>query len=159
MAIGGLFFIFIANILLLTPLLINFYSASNNTKVELEALKSKPASNDYRDLENTIRDTKIAMDLLKSDMAERQHIARTIIEALDNRTEGISIDSIYWASDDSGKRLNLNGVASTREVLRKYVLTLQSNKAFSGVDIPVSAFAKAEEAGFSITIKVNQANQ
>lgn len=154
---GILLFIFVISLLFLTPILINVYSASNNAKVELEALKSKPASSDYRDLEDTIKEIKLAMDILKTDMTLRPHIAGAIIEVLKDRSAGISIENISWFSDESGIRLNINGTASSRELLRKYVLVLQSNKSFFKVDIPVSAFAKAEESNFSIMIKINEA--
>lgn len=158
-ALGGVLIIWVASLLLLTPMLINVYSASNNTKTELDALKNKPASNDYRDLENTIKDAKKATSILKDEISLHPHIAEMITQALDNRPKGVLIDSIVWFNDSSGLRLNLNGIASTRELLRKYVLALQSNKAFSGVDIPVSDFAKSEKADFSITVKFNINNQ
>lgn len=158
-ALGVSLFILTATLLLLVPLLINVHSANNNTKVELNALKSKPASNNYRDFESIIKNTKKAIDILKVNLSGRKHIANVITEALDNKPKGVSVESIYWIDNEFGVKLNVNGVASSRESLRKYVSILQSNKSFSGVDIPVSDFAKAEEAEFSITLKVSKGNK
>lgn len=151
-----LLFIFIVSLLFITPILINAYSSSNNTKVELEALKGKPASNDYRELEDTIKEIKKAMDILKIDISLRPHIAESIIAVLENRPKGVSVENISWVNEESGIKLSISGIASNRELLRRYVLLLQSNKMFSGVDIPVSAFAKAEESNFSILVKINK---
>lgn len=159
-AIGGLLFVFVADFLLLIPFLVNIYYGSKNAKNELDVLTSKPASNDYRDLENIIKETKSDMNLLKNDMSQRQHIANVLTNVIRYKPNGISIEDMSWSNDDSGIRLNLGGIASTRELLRKYVTILQSDKSFPRVDIPVSAFAKAEKADFVITITVaDKANE
>ena len=133
-ALGGLLFVFIVNTVLLVPFLMNVYRGSKNTKDDLNTLKNKTASNDYRELEATIKETKTAINLLKTDMSERLDIANIIAEALTDKPKGILINNISWFNDGSDKRLKLSGVASVRETLRKYILTLQANKTFSGVD-------------------------
>ena len=129
--VGGLLIIFTFSTALLFPLLITVYSANKNTEVELVALRNRPASSNYRDFENIIKETKKAMNILKTDMLNRQHIAKMITDALESKPKGISVENIYWAKDDSGVKINLNGIAGNRELLRRYVLSLQSNKSFS----------------------------
>lgn len=151
--------VFVISMFILSTLLVNVYFGSESAALELATLKSKPASNDYRDLENSIRGTKASLATLAVDMTGRPRILNMITEALQNKPKNIFINNISWSVGDNGAVLNLSGTASSREVLREYVLVLQSDKSFSGVDIPVSNFAKAEDADFSITIVANNANQ
>ncbi|HEY9584438.1 MAG TPA: hypothetical protein VJI33_02575 [Candidatus Paceibacterota bacterium] len=153
-ALGVTFSIFIVSLLIFIPIFISITSASHNTKIELDAIKSKPASSDYRDLEKTIQETKRAADILRGDMMSRPHIASALIKALENKPKGVSIESLSWVNENPKIKLVVNGVADSRELLRQYVSLLQSNKSFSSVVIPVSAFAKAVDADFSITLEV-----
>lgn len=49
-------------------------------------------------------------------------------------------------------RMTLSGIASTREVLRAYVLALGALPFVTGVDLPISVYAKESSIPFVITL-------
>ncbi|CAN5714075.1 hypothetical protein BH11PAT2_BH11PAT2_09010 [soil metagenome] len=49
--------------------------------------------------------------------------------------------------------MTLTGVATTRDTLRQYTLSLQGVSFITSVDLPISAYAKESDIPFTITLK------
>lgn len=74
-----------------------------------------------------------------------------------HRPSSIKITGIAVKSTASGGRtLSITGEARDRDALLAFSHTLESEKAFSSVSVPVSNFAEAEDINFSILVDVRQ---
>lgn len=85
---------------------------------------------------------------------------------LSKKVAGIRIGDIGYTSstraespEDVRILLTLSGVASTRETLLLFAKTLESDKMFSSVDLPISNFVKNQNLPFTINIEITDPNQ
>lgn len=65
---------------------------------------------------------------------------------------GIALTGFSFAPSQTGATMNLSGVASTREALRSYEETLRTAPFITGVDLPISAYAKERDIEFTVTL-------
>ncbi|MGE5540867.1 MAG: hypothetical protein ACM3TU_01105 [Bacillota bacterium] len=73
---------------------------------------------------------------------------------LDIPRPGITISGFTFTApiQDGKTTMMITGTAATRESLRSYALTLGQQPFISGVDLPISAYAKEADIPFSITL-------
>lgn len=150
------FFVFVCGALLLLPSLAKVNYGIKKAGSDFDILSKKPAVSDYRDMENTIKEVKVELDVLNKQIAAHTNVADEIERVLKNKPSGIKVENITWLRDEKGEELALNGKAANRDSLNKYFKVLSSDSAFSKVSLPISDFAKSEGAQFSITINLNK---
>ncbi len=115
-------------------------------------MKKLPTGENYKDLEDVLKKTKKEIDFLKINSAARSDIAEVIQHVLRFKPKGISVDSIAWVLASNEQQVVVNGIASNRDLLRKFVSILEADKDFSEVSLPVSSYTKFADANFSITL-------
>lgn len=74
-------------------------------------------------------------------------------EILESRVSNIKITSISY--DDggvNGKKIGVSGTAHSREALLLFRRSLEYNKAFKSVDLPIENFVKGADIQFSLNI-------
>jgi Tfp pilus assembly protein PilN len=82
----------------------------------------------------------------------RKSLATEIITSVTERLpKGIYLNSIQYFSKDSKRTINISGSIESRAQIRAYVSSLESDKLFDSVTVPVSALADADEGHFVIT--------
>lgn len=140
--------------LVLLPVLLNVSTDNNRMADNVNNIKNRPASSDYMELEKTVKNTKLALDILKRELPTRPHIADSIAKALANKPSGVAVKNITWFFDEAGQKLALSGESANRDSLRKYANILKNRPFFSEVELPVSNYAKSEDADFYITLRV-----
>ena len=70
-------------------------------------------------------------------------------------TPGIALSSVtYGLNSDGSAALSVSGLAATRESLQAFVASLQAAPGFSGVNVPVSAFAQDKNISFGLSMQV-----
>jgi hypothetical protein len=70
---------------------------------------------------------------------------------IDRRPSGLTIDAIQYVSKDGKETSRISGTINSRAQLQAYVSSLESDKLFDSVNVPVSALADADEGLFVIT--------
>ena len=150
------FIMLVSGVLVLVPSLIKVESRIKKATSDFDILSKKPAANDYRDLENIIKGTKVEIDVLIKQNAAHSEVADKIKRVLKNRPWGIRIENIAWLKDEKEEEMVISGRASNRDLLNKYFKVLSSDSSFSKVSLPISDFAKSEDAQFSITINLSK---
>lgn len=145
----------IVNIILLTPSL--FYSSiqKNIIKSQTESLKNNNTGVDPK-YSFLIEDLNFKLKKINDFRKEQFLISENIInEVLKSKTLGINITSInYYKDPIKGKILQLNGYALTRENLLFYKNSLEDNKNFKQIDLPISSFIKSKNLQFNLIINL-----
>ena len=65
---------------------------------------------------------------------------------------GIRLTGFSFAPEDEGAVMTVSGVASTREMLRRFEQSLASEPYVTAADLPISAYAKESDIAFTITL-------
>lgn len=66
--------------------------------------------------------------------------------------EGVRLRGFSFAPQESGAQMLVSGVASSRESLRRYEQALADQPFITGVELPISAYAKESNIDFTITL-------
>jgi hypothetical protein len=74
-----------------------------------------------------------------------------ISAVIDRRPTGLKIHSIQFISKDGKDTTRISGTIEKRAQIQAYVTSLESDKLFSSVKVPVSQLADADEGLFVIT--------
>ena len=78
---------------------------------------------------------------------------RVVNEIIESKVSGIKISRIFYENDSAkGKKIEIEGIASSREELLSFRQTLEDNKAFQNVDLPISNFVKGSNIQFFLTL-------
>jgi len=79
--------------------------------------------------------------------------AKVINEVVLKKMYDIKITSIFYESNEMGeKKVNINGIASSRERLLLFRRALENDTAFKKVDLPISNFVKGTNIRFFLTL-------
>lgn len=144
-----------SSIVLLLPSVYILSQNGGRLKEELEEFKKAPESEDYQILAKEVRLTRSRLQALKK-YPERFEVAEILKKVVDGKPKGAKIDTITFSSAEDGLKITLNGIATNRELLRTFVNSLKNDTTFTGVDVPLSSFAKAEDAEFIITLSIKK---
>ncbi len=144
-----------ACVIALAPRMFLVFIEHRGVSKQLDDLKNKPASIDYKNLESSVSLTKKQIDSAKKNLEGRSYLSKILPELLNGKPRGISITNISFSKGEKENTLYISGTADSREDLRQFSAILKSNMTFSGVDVPVSNFAKSTENDFSITLKLS----
>lgn len=78
---------------------------------------------------------------------------KVINEIIAEKMPDIKITQITYEVDaKTGKKVNINGLAPSRERLLLFRLALEDNNAFQKVDLPISNFVKGSNIKFSLSL-------
>lgn len=107
---------------------------------------------------NLPEDIKSKLDFISSRNSEKSPV-HFINLVLSKRSSGIYIDSIFSTNLRNGDKikisgLTISGVAKDRKSLVDFSKSLEEEKSFSRVEIPVSSLTKESNLPFSIDISI-----
>ncbi len=88
-------------------------------------------------------------------------LTAAVKEILARRPIGVTINSLtYHPQEGTDGQLvvavSLKGIANRREAIMEFVKNLQTEPTFTGINIPVSSFAKDRDIEFSLTFTQNE---
>jgi cell division protein FtsB len=66
--------------------------------------------------------------------------------------DGILLSGFSFAPTKDGAVMNLSGTAPTREALRRFEQSLKGAPFITGVDLPISAYAKERDIDFTVAL-------
>lgn len=145
--------IFIGSISLLPAYLVSRakYNAVNQ-KLELQKKEVIPTLSEETNL--VVEKINSKLDLIENIQKTQFFISEKIINAIiANKMSEIKIINISYENDKiTGKKVNIEGVAPSREALLSFRLALEGNKLFKKVDLPISNFVKGSNIQFSLSL-------
>ncbi len=165
--------IFLAGALMIwiIPVVVSYIISNyeiEDLKREMQAIGQINLSNNIATSTVIARDVKNKLDILNRPLTRSlpQNISDIFssIIALAKinekvRLTSLSYDQVDIKNDDVasvGHRVVLSGVANDRTSLQNFVKTLQSQSAFSSVDLPVSNLIVSKDVPFFATIMIKQ---
>ncbi len=78
---------------------------------------------------------------------------KVIQEIINSKVFDIKITRIFYESDGAtGKKIGIDGTASSRERLLLFREALEENPAFKNVDLPISNFVKGSDISFHLNL-------
>lgn len=156
LTIVGLLFLsvlwIVASIATIPALFLSYQIEGYNRQV-VEALKKEITDISSEDIskELSVSNKKIAA-LAVDEVAKYSH--SMVGNILAYRVRGIKIFGLEIQGQNSATRdITITGEASSREALLAFVKTLERDKGFSNVTVPVSDFAPVTDINFSIILK------
>lgn len=142
-----------ATAVLLVPTYV-FLSASAQTKEErLASIESTLSSGDEAVLSDQLTRISKSAAMLTT-LANAPSASEILRTALAITRPGVSLSSFEYtpAAGKSLGILKISGNAATRDALRQYQLAVSSAPFAHAADLPVSAYAKDSDIGFTITV-------
>ena len=87
-------------------------------------------------------------------LADTPSASAAIRSALALPHPGVTLSSFTYSpgTDEEPRKLGISGSSATRDALRTYQLALQSAPFATSADLPVSAYAKDADIGFTIMV-------
>ena len=147
------FSVLIASILILPSY---FFSSIEgnvvNTKLKLQENESIPILD-----QNTlmvVKDLENKLSLVENDRKNKFIFSTKVInEIILKKIPNIKITEIFYQNDpQTGKKINVSGKASSREILLSFRRALEDDPAFSKVDLPISNFVKGSDIKFYLSL-------
>jgi hypothetical protein len=80
-------------------------------------------------------------------------ISSAIIDALAQKSDTVSIDTISYVTTSASPSIALGGVAQNRASLEKFRTQLQGDPRFTSVNIPVADLLGSQGSRFTVTLK------
>ncbi len=145
--------LFLASIVVLPAYFLSSVEKSSiDKKLELQANESIPLTD-----QNTtaiVQDLKNKLSLIESAQKNKDIFSQKVInEIILKKVPNIKITQISFQNDpQTGKKINISGRASSREVLLSFRRALEDDTAFSIVDLPISNFVKGSNINFYLTL-------
>jgi hypothetical protein len=102
----------------------------------------------------TAKDLDGKLSLMENAEKNEFPVSRKIINSIIfNKTSSIKITHISYENDGTlGKKISINGVASSRAALLSFSQALGYDSDFKKVDLPISNFVKESNIPFSLTL-------
>ena len=152
-AVSLIILLLLAAAALLSPTYLFLIGSAAAKETRLAGIQASLSSSDQVALS-------VRLEALSSDAVALTELAKAPSASAIVRTvlavprAGITISGFTYApvSGTTPATLALSGTAATRDALRSYQLALQSAPFARAVDLPVSAYAKDADIGFTITI-------
>lgn len=131
-----------------------FFSKSKETLAEtrLEAFNNENPEIATDNLGTTIKDMNAKLLLLST--RDSTNVSENIFgKLLSMRPSGVKFTQMLYKERDPNTRIiEIHGIALDRTVLRNFKSLLDSDQAFSKVDLPISNFIDREDINFTISI-------
>src|SRR3989344_3232245 len=75
---------------------------------------------------------------------------------IQHKSAGIKIESFNYTNETAGMKIVIRGTASSREALTRFARSLESEKEFKAVDLPVSSLTRDKNLDFTISFGVGE---
>jgi len=125
---------------------------SINTKLELQ--NDEPIFLPDQSTLAIIKDLKSKLSLVENVQKNKTTFSQKAInEIILKKMPGIKITEISYQNDpQAGEKMNISGIAPSREVLLSFRRALEDDVAFSKVDLPISNFVKGSNIKFYLSL-------
>ncbi len=132
-----------------------FSSAKNNAvKKKLEIQKTEIVPTFDQETGAVIKDINKKLNLIETANKNTFPVSQKVLQAiLSKKAPSIKITQIsYDNSPQNGKRIRIGGTAPSREVLLSFRQSLEDDKNFKSVDLPISNFVKGSNIQFYLSL-------
>ena len=125
-----------------------------STKAKLEKQREEPVPTIDQNALADIKDLNGKLDLVENAEKNKFEMSSKIInEIILHKMPNIKITKISYSNDSlSGKKININGLAPSREALLSFRLALENDPFFKKVDLPIANFIKGSNIQFYINL-------
>ena len=130
-------------------------SVKNNiVNIKLETQKNEPMPLIDQQTLLVIKNLNSKLDLVENAEKNKFIISKKVINAVIlKKVPNIKITDISYESDSlKGKKVNIQGIAPSREVLLSFRQALEDGTAFKQVDLPISNFVKGSNIQFYLSL-------
>lgn len=76
-----------------------------------------------------------------------------------HKPESVKIKSIFYDREKDAGRVSVVGVSKDRKTLLLFLQSLESEKMFNSVELPISSFVEGEDIEFTIRITIEVENE
>lgn len=151
LALGTSFLIILAAIL---PSYFLSSVKNNIVNAKLETQKSEPVPLPDQQTLLVIKDLNNKLSLIEHAENSKFTISEKVINAIiSKKMADIKITDISYENDPlKGKKVGIQGIAPSREVLLSFRLALENDKLFKQVDLPISNFVKGSDIQFYLSL-------
>lgn len=128
--------------------------AQNAIEGKLAQQKSTPVPALDIETQTTIQNINSRVKLVQeAEQAKFLVSDKVVNQILLNKMPDIKINSIFYSIDSQSiKRVQITGVAPSRDRLLLFRRALEENSFFKNVDLPISNFVKGSNINFSLTL-------
>ncbi|MBP9748413.1 MAG: hypothetical protein KBD17_02210 [Candidatus Pacebacteria bacterium] len=121
---------------------------------KLTMQKSEPVPILDQNTSDAIADLDGKLSLVENLSANKFVVTERVIkEILNSKISDVKISRISYENDSvQGKKIGIDGEASSRERLLLFRQALEDNKAFQNVDLPISNFVKGSNIQFHLSL-------
>lgn len=129
------------------------YLEKNIINSELETIKNSDVSKRRAAFENDYKHLIVEYKMFNQEFLRPTEFYDLLLR---NKTSEIVISSLNFARMDGEKlkvKIDIKGVAKTRNALVEYVNSLKQEKIFNKVDVPISTLTKESDIPFSISLE------
>jgi len=142
--------LFLSSIALLLPSYLALTTEDARLQSDIKSFLEQISEKNSKGLVTTLNEIKSIVALISPEDTKMYSVLKVI---LGKKPAGISITSIDYARNDGApSSLSFQGVAASRSALIQFSKTLQSEKMFSSVSLPVSNLAKESDIKYSLTV-------
>jgi len=140
-------------IILLAPTLFLSSSEYNNLAEGLGLLqKETPELENSQNLQTTVEKTNNKLTVLQSGREQTPLLIWS--KVIDDKPSGVKINSFSYSKKDKKVVVIIEGRALVRESLISFAKSLEAQKTFENVNLPVSNLAREKNLDFFITFEV-----
>ena len=143
----------VASVAILPSYFLSFAEESDiNTKLELQ--NNEPIPLPDQNTLMVIKDLKNKLSQIENIQKNKSIFSQKVInEIIFKKTSNIKITEISYQKDpQTGEKIKISGLASSREVLLSFRRALEDDIAFSKVDLPISNFVKGSDIKFNLSL-------
>ncbi|MEI8174824.1 MAG: hypothetical protein WCG28_02640 [bacterium] len=155
MVVGGsIFFAFIS----ILPSYFVSLEINNIIDVKLQEQKNEPIPSIDKETLSVIKDLDGRLSLVENAESNKFNISEKIINAIIlKKIPNVKITSVYYENNSDNKQLqnksvNIQGNATSREILLLFRQSLENTIAFKQVSLPISNFIKSSNIQFSLSL-------
>lgn len=126
----------------------------NLTSAKLSAQKNEPETLADQNLSQAVEDLNMKLRLVEEAEKNKYPVSQKVINEIALRKmPDIKISRIVYENDAEGNRkVNVSGVAPSRERLLLFRQILEDNVAFQKVELPISNFVKGSNIEFNLSL-------
>ncbi|MFA5095484.1 MAG: hypothetical protein WC447_02400 [Candidatus Paceibacterota bacterium] len=126
----------------------------NTVNARLELQTSNPVTPLDQSTLAVVNDLKNKLDLIENTQKNKLIFSQKVInEIILKKMPNIKITRIaYQNNSQTGKKIDIGGIAPNREILLLFRQTLEDDIAFSKVDLPISNFIQGSNIKFSLSL-------
>jgi Tfp pilus assembly protein PilN len=147
------FSVFVLLVVILPSYLISLESRISNGQA-LEKQKNEIMPEIDQQALVSIKDLNDKLNLLEEARNNKYVFSEKVInEIILKKVPGIKINKFFYQNDSlEGRKVNITGIAENREQLLLFRMTLENDKFFEKVDLPISNFVKGNNIEFSLNL-------